>query len=174
MTRQRIILFYALMLLNFRISSAPSDVYSQWFRAAQSGDLKKIENLLPLVRVNAQNITGKTALIIASFFGRANIVKFLLQAPDININLQDKLRNTALLAATKIGNINIVQLLLLAPDIDITIQDNTRATALQYAFLFGFRNIARLILHAPVINITQNRKTSLVRMLATTKALRIS
>lgn len=86
---------------------------SQWFDAARTGDLNKITELIQQVEVNNRG-DGiiDSALMTACFYDRDNIVRSLLQVPNINVNAQNLNGATALMFAAIRSNAEIVKLLL--------------------------------------------------------------
>lgn len=135
------------------ISLAPVVSLDQWFTAAKQGDLDVIQKLIDKVDVNVQDHDGDSALILAANNGHENIVKLLLQSPNINVNMRDKLGFTALMPASRDGNPNIVKLLLAKPEIDVNMQSNAGTTALWVASAWGRENVVKLLLAVPNINI---------------------
>ena len=70
--------------------------------------------------INLVNRYGDTALIIASFYGFHDIIKLLLDRPDIKLNIQNNEGYTALHYAVSMENIDIIKSLIKAganPDI---------------------------------------------------------
>lgn len=83
----------------------------QWFKAALEDRIEIIQKLIDKVDINAQDKEGTTALIIAARWGHEDLVKFLLQAPNINVNKQDEKGNTALIMGALHGHENTTKLL---------------------------------------------------------------
>lgn len=132
----------------------------QWFQAAETGNLEQIQALIGKIDINIQNKDGYTALAMATFWGRENIVKHILQIPGINVNTQDKWGKTALIhAATTYENLVtlLLQFRVVAGDaktaININAQTTSGRTALMMAALRGHENIVKILLSVPGIYI---------------------
>lgn len=142
-------------------------ILSQWFDAAQKGNIEVIKTLIGTVDVNAQNpneitismpgISGNlrdtTALIVASIYGHTDIVKFLLAVPGINVLIQAEKQVSALTGAALFSNEDTVKLLLQVPEIDINAQDIDGKNALMYAVMRGNENMATILLEVPGIDV---------------------
>jgi ankyrin repeat protein len=61
--------------------------------------------------VNIQDIWGKTALIYASFYGRLEVVKYLVEDGKADVNIKTNTGWTALMLASKFGRLDIVKYL---------------------------------------------------------------
>ena len=92
-----------------------------------------------------QDDRGETALIWASLNGHKEIVRMLLERPEILVNLQNSGGQTALIWASRMGRTEIVQMLLERPEILVNLQDEWGWTALMYASDSGHTEIANLI-----------------------------
>ena len=79
----------------------------EFYRAAQSGDLGILRNVLAgTVDVNARDAKGRTALILAIQYGHVDAVKMLL-AHGANPNTTDSRGVTPMAAAHNRGNYEI-------------------------------------------------------------------
>lgn len=125
----------------------------QWFNAAQTGNLDVIQRLIDRVDINAKNISGETALMLASDTGHENIVRVLAQVPNININARDNYGFTPLMPASREGFDNIVKLLLAKSDIDVNNKSNSGTTALWAAAAWGRESTVKLLLESSRINV---------------------
>lgn len=132
------------------VSFAEGDL-AAWFHAAKTGNSDVIQKLIGKVDVNAQD-NGYTALMYAVFYNHENIVKLLLQVPNININARNNNGWTALMFASKMGNQNIVKLLLNNSDIDVNV-NTIDGTALSLAAQYGEEDVVKLLLQVPGIEI---------------------
>lgn len=85
-----------------------------------------VEQLADLIKttenINAQDISGRSALHWAVENNRTDLVEELLKCKDININLEDNDGYTAIAIAVSSGNMKIVRVLLKQPNICV----NTR------------------------------------------------
>ncbi|MCK4650728.1 ankyrin repeat domain-containing protein [Candidatus Babeliales bacterium] len=127
------------------------------------------QNIINILRENEavetpQGITKMDQILLNnSFFGfgHTEIIKKLLQHPDINVNVQDNnfLNTNILIQASNNNNTEIVKLLLNNPYINVNTKDNYNNTALMYAVKNGFTKIVTLLLKHPDINLnTQNNQ----------------
>lgn len=119
----------------------------EWFKAAKDGNLKQMRQLSVNVDINAQDDGRYTALIFQAYDGNLDIVKFLLEFPDINVNARTQYGWSPLMYAALQGHENIVQLLLAVPGINITFE-NESGSALTLATRMGHEKIVELLLQA--------------------------
>ena len=111
-------------------------------------DKELIKNLIQhswLEDVNVQSKNGSTALILASEWGHTEIVRMLLERPEIDVNLQNSGGSTALMKALWYGRTEIVRTLLKRPEIDVNLQNERGMTALMFASEEGRTEIVNLI-----------------------------
>ena len=81
-------------------------------KAAQNGDISKVEKLLSKgAEINAKDIDGRTALILATEEGHTDVVKMLIYK-GAEVNAKDKGGGTALMYAASKGYGDIVNMLL--------------------------------------------------------------
>lgn len=120
------------------------ELFSLWIDAAEKGYLDVIKMLVTDVDINAMGrIHGYNALMWAVMEGHKDVVKFLLEQPNINVNLQNRDGVTALMIAVINHRKTISKMLLQLPathevdgslpSIDVNIQENYGYTALMYA-----------------------------------------
>jgi hypothetical protein len=96
------------------------------------GDADKVAHLLAAgADLNARNVLGQTALIIASGRWSIESLKLLLEAGS-NVNATTRAGETALMVASKHGRLDAVKLLLEA-GANPAAEDATRKSALTYA-----------------------------------------
>lgn len=114
------------------------------------------------INVNQLDEDGNTPLMLAcdsDFYIDiySNIIRILLNVPNINVNLQDFDGKTALMMACSHdesqNRIEIVQMLLNNPNINVNIQTHIGRTALNYAATNDNVEITRLLLNTPGINV---------------------
>ena len=72
-----------------------------------------------LIQVNQAGLDGITALSEACLYGHVEIVKLLLDCPDVDINLVDCYDGTALKSAILSGHTEIVEMILDRSDLKI-------------------------------------------------------
>ena len=114
--------------------------------AASCGRLQIVNELLafkPVVGGNETHQTikhfapdsckGNTVLHSAAIKGRLNIVKRLLELPDVEINAQNNSGNTALICATVNGYVKVVRCLLKVDGINVNLRNVNETACLHYA-----------------------------------------
>ncbi|EAY13631.1 ankyrin repeat protein, putative [Trichomonas vaginalis G3] len=89
---------------------------------------------------------GQTQLMVASRKGNINLVRFLLEMPELNINLQNSYGLAALHFASRFNEYEIVEELLRHEAINVNIQDNFGKTPLHYAKEANSEDIITLLL----------------------------
>lgn len=160
------ILFAVLLsCCNYQVKAAGDIAPREWFVAASEGNLEVMQKLIGKVNINARDLSW-TALIVAAYYNRENIVDFLLQAPGIDINaVTDIACDTALNLAAKYGHDNVVKLLLQAPhintqipDLNINAQDRNGYTAFMWAASNGHEYVLKRLIEAPHININAKNR----------------
>jgi len=115
--------------------------------------------------LNSLNKDGITPLILAIQYSKIEIVKMLLDNPNIDINIQDKNGHTALIHAITNNKIEIVKMLLDHPNIDINFQNKNGNTALIHAISNNKIEIVKMLLDHPNIDINfqnKNEYTALI------------
>jgi ankyrin repeat protein len=132
--------------------------------ACEKNHFRLVKLLLPSI-ADIQN-----SLIIATRSGSIEVVRILLEHPDILVDTIDTGSSyTPLMIATENGYVDIVRLLLEHPDIDINIRNNRRRSALDIAYFLKRQTIDALlwirisliiylILHYKVIVRTQSEE----------------
>ena len=105
--------------------------------ASTGGSTAQVLTLLkdnPDLDVNwADDLDQWTALHLASFYGRDEVVKLLLAHPNINVNTLDVSGSTPFSYGCLNGRIPVIQLLLKDPRVDITLADDEGHTPLWWA-----------------------------------------
>ena len=98
------------------------------------------------VDVNAQDVKGWSALIIAAKKGHGKVVKLLLETSKVNVNAQSVDGWSALMHAASDGNEGIVQAILNYPNAKVQgLQNKTGMTALDLASSGKHKKIAKLL-----------------------------
>ena len=102
----------------FRKSQEEKD--EKLINSAAAGDISKVISALKSgANPNTSMGNGNTPLILASRNGHTEVVRELLQVPDIDVNAKGESGIMALPEASKNGCLEIVNLLLAHPDIDV-------------------------------------------------------
>lgn len=135
------LLLFNVMLIITSVNASASEAL---FTAASTGDVATLQKLLDTkADVNEMGSLNMTPLMIASFFGKSEIVKILL-AYHANTNKQTDAGLTALMIASKKGNVAIVKMLLDA-GAKKNLKSTSGATAQVYAAENGFDDIQSLL-----------------------------
>jgi ankyrin repeat protein len=142
--------------------------------AVNTGDLTEVRRLLqiPGMDINAGAYGGgnQDVLITAVKNGSPEIVKALLNNPEIQVNNTNKNKNTALIFAAQKGYTEIVEELLKHPEIQVNNTNIDGDTALMWAAQTGYTEIVRLLLNFPGINVNrENNKTDNALIFAANK-----
>ena len=85
-------------------------------------------------------------LYMAASYGYVEVVKVMLEHPDVNVNTRSQERTTPLIIAAFKGHEAVVQVLLKDPRIDPNLRDDASATALLKASLRGHAGVVKLLL----------------------------
>ncbi len=139
--------------------------YSELELAIFKGDTAEVKRILTEQKPNINKKTelennadnsGGTPLIYAAGFGHTDIVKLLLEQPNININIIDDNGISALTAAAMHGHVDIMTILLQRPEIIINRQYHSRQhhegkNPLPYAAKNGHSEAVRLLVNIPEI-----------------------
>ena len=121
----------------------------EFFSAAQSGDILKMEALLRANESNSNlvNCESTNAFILASEYGQDQIVKMLLEFAPIDLNRFAESAKTALILASQSNHINVVQVLLEQEKLDANLAELIQGeTPLYVGSKIGHRNITCLLL----------------------------
>ncbi|WP_368564601.1 ankyrin repeat domain-containing protein [Pseudoxanthomonas sp. UTMC 1351] len=107
------------------------------FDAARTGDAQLLSELIARgSEIDAHDVQGNTALILAAYHGRLVALDVLLQA-GADLNLADVRGNTALMGALFKGETAIANRLLADPRTDVNTRNHAGQTAAMFAALFG-------------------------------------
>jgi ankyrin repeat protein len=143
------------------------ELNSDLFNNAKWGDPKKIKLLLEKgAEVNAQDNSGRTALIIAAWNGHEEVCKLLI-AQGAAINARDDDGRTALIVAAWLGYEKICELLI-HQEADVYARDNTNFTALMTALAHRHKGICKLLIDA-MIKPTKEELAPILAMLGIQK-----
>ena len=135
---------------------------SKLIDAAFSGNVGEVKALLavPGIDVNAEDINGRSALMLAAGGGRTAIVQDLLAfqpqdgQPGINVNARDKNGWSALMMAARGGHTEMIKSLLAFPGIDVNeAKDEYGRTALILAVSSRSTEVVRVLLAFPGIDV---------------------
>ena len=113
----------------------------------------------PKINVNSLDHSGETALMNTLHsvhpMDHYDIIKLLLERPDIDVNLQNKdFGRTALMIAINGNKYEIVKLLISHPNTDVNLEDKEGYTPLMKAVNCSY-DIAKLLLKHPKIDTTK-------------------
>ncbi|AXI23982.1 Ankyrin repeats containing protein [Cardinium endosymbiont of Sogatella furcifera] len=92
-----------------------------------------VNNSFITALINAQDNDRNTPLIMATQEGNQDMVKLLLEQPNIDVNKTNREGNTPLMMATQKGKEDIVKMLLKQPNIDVNKKNIEGNTALGMA-----------------------------------------
>eukprot|EP00300_Choanocystis_sp_HF-7_P037710 c53979_g1_i1.p1 GENE.c53979_g1_i1~~c53979_g1_i1.p1 ORF type:complete len:404 (-),score=90.04 c53979_g1_i1:15-1226(-) len=131
----------------------------QLFRACSKDDDKTVARLLKRVAVNKRVITANldrtqfnnwTLLHMACWFNAHNVLKCILEQPDVNVNVTLEDSRTPLHICALRNSDFCAELLLAQPKLKIDPQNSSRKgqTPLQVAALLGHSEVIRLLLAA--------------------------
>jgi ankyrin repeat protein len=127
-------------------------------RAAEKGNIKIAELLLPHSNANARDRYGDTAMLFAARNGHIKIVELLL--PNADIEAKNNADETVLMSAAENGHSEIVGLLLSRPDVTVP-KDNNTPTAhmsaeeiseLKIKIAYGYADQVKFLLPTSLVN----------------------
>jgi ankyrin repeat protein len=125
-----------------------SNSNSKLIKNARDGNLVGVRDLLQRgVEVNAKNKYCEAALVRASSYGHAEVVRALLNGEGVDVNIKDAYGGTALYYASDKGHLEVVRALLNHEGVDVNIKDNDGDTALIMASWNGHVEVARALLN---------------------------
>ncbi|KAF0687423.1 hypothetical protein As57867_020767, partial [Aphanomyces stellatus] len=94
-----------------------------------------------------QYFSGLSALMYASNYGHAGVVRMLLDHGGVDINVVDKSdKKSALMYASNYGRAEVVRMLLDHGGVDINVVDKSGLSALMYASNYGRAGVVRMLL----------------------------
>jgi ankyrin repeat protein len=146
---------------------ATQEDYTEFLlQAAQNGDKAEAERLLLTGRVDIKSYsesTNKTALHKATRSGQLDVVKWLLQRPEIKVDAVTSDSETVLHLAAESGQLTMMQLLLEHTKIDIDAADAHGKTALHIAAEGGSLDIVQELLkkHANINEMDEIEESAL-------------
>ena len=117
--------------------------------ASRMGDVDSVDRLLRCnVDINYKNRADHMcALNTAAMYGHSDVVRLLIERPDININNKNWLGHTPLSLAAWYGHLDVVQVLLTKPETEIDPEDReVGQTPLSLATEQGNTSIVQLLL----------------------------
>ncbi len=124
------ILLFALSFVSLSLCATVSS--RKLINAVMKGDREKVQELIDAgADVDAQDLYGRTALMVAIDLHQKDIVELLLKH-NANVNILDKEGQTPLMFAVSCANDAMVELLLGA-GADVTFKDDNGKTALDIA-----------------------------------------
>ena len=129
-------------------------------------DFGRIQEVQEILKDTSIDINSRLYIIIASSHNYTDIVKLLLNYPNINVNIQDNFGDTPLIWAIDNPQKDIVKLLLNQPDVDVNIKNSVGDTALIKASFYKNVELAELLLNHPYVNVNiqcRRGRTALIR-----------
>lgn len=122
------------------VNAYNSDWETSLIVASKAGDSNIVKLLLshPQIDIAVRDIMlGKSAFLMACWYGHAEVVTLFLQRPDIDINEVDYNGETALHLASDEGYSNVAKLLLNEPHIEVNAANSADITPLTRAVTNG-------------------------------------
>ncbi|XP_068900839.1 ankyrin repeat domain-containing protein 50-like [Tenebrio molitor] len=113
---------------------------------AKTGDVKKLQELLKVVDIEARDQDNKTILHIASYYGHETLVEYLLDK-GANTDATNKNGRIPLHLASQLGHVKVVKQLLDKVH-KSTARDNWGLTPLSRAAYKGHKEVVKLLLDA--------------------------
>lgn len=114
-------------------------------QASARGHLEIVTTLLHVDNgfdVNLRDYSGQTALHCAAAFGKHEVVKYLLDRPDVNPTIKDDKGRTALHCAAGNGHLEVVQMLRQGRlKLNANVGDEHQRTALHFAATRGHKKV---------------------------------
>jgi uncharacterized protein (TIGR02145 family) len=163
------LLLIDVMLIITSVTASASDAL---FTAASTGDVVTLQRLLDeKADINEIGSIHMTPLMVASYFGKSEIVKILL-ASHADINIQSGSGLTALMIASQKGHAEIVKMLLDA-GAKKSLKSTSGTTALTYATEKGYEDVQSLLKTSEMPDVVQPvsvQKEQKVRVKPTTSS----
>lgn len=128
-------------------------ILTEFIAAVKAGNLRKVQNLVSRVDLNAKIKDKFSPMLEAVAGGHVEIVAFLLSYSGYNINKIFEPGQTLLNTAVHAGKLNVFKFLLQQPDIDVNAGDKNGNTPLMNAAFYGDEEMAKALLEKPGINI---------------------
>ncbi len=137
-----------------RTAEEPASIDLAFLEGVSAGRAEIVQMMLDRgANVNAANSKGVTALMIAGFKGHSEVVKLLLNQPNLNLSARDRDGWSPLFYALKSEKIEILQLMLRQPGLDVNAKDVLGLSALNWALILGEIEIVTLMSKQPGIDI---------------------
>ena len=137
------------------------NTYTLLYDSIYKNDISKVKELLPSVALTINDDYGfGTILYHACSYNKVEIVKLLLEQPNIDINIKkekDYNAHTPLHIACYHQYIEVVKLLLEQPFIDVNSQDNNGHTPLDLICKNNNIEIIKLLLKHPKIQVNSSK-----------------
>jgi len=125
------------------------------WEAASSGKLALVQELAedPLVNVNWGDAEyGRTAFYRACFFGKADIVRYLMAHPRVDVNRKQKETATPLCAAASEGHREVIDVLLADPRVEVNEPWQESTTPFYMACAEGHEDVVATMLTHPRVD----------------------
>jgi ankyrin repeat protein len=145
------------------------ELSAEFFEAVKAGNSFKCKELISKgVDVNARTSAGSTALILASFAGKKEVVQTLIKA-NADLNAKDKHGKTPLIWAAVLNYPEVAKALIDAKA-DLNAGDNEGVTALMQASLLGRNEIVQALITAKAdVNAKEKEYGRTALMMASSK-----
>lgn len=144
--------------------------------AALRGNLEAIKEIMTMgVDVNAQNRAEHfhSALSGASQNGRTEVLRFLLDHPNINVNIRNGTGATSLFMACQSNKEEAVQILLADKRVVSGIPDGNGCSPIFAAAQFGFWGIVKRLVRHPGVDVNQKMIDGRLPLWQSTRNMRI-
>lgn len=130
--------------------------------ASSRGEIILVNQLLMKSKIDVNyNFKCRTALQAATVSGHLEVVRALLNHPDINVNyFNSTCGRIPLIAAVSRGNIEIVKAILDHPSVRVNIYDNRGDTALIMAARLNNKEAIKILLAVPNIDVNHRNNNN--------------
>ena len=129
------------------VSSKDNIMVTPFHLAAFGGSVEIVLFLLKIdeIDVNADDISGKTALMHAAKAGQTEIIKALIADDRVEVNYCDEAERTALMYAAKAGHTEVIKAFTTDDRVKVNYCDKAGRTALMYAAKAGHIEVIKAL-----------------------------
>jgi uncharacterized protein len=130
------------------LSNAPLNPSTAIFNAILQNNVGLVRSILNQTQFNPNNLRnkdGKTPLMVAACENCPDVVKYLVELPNVNIDLQDNDGESALYQAASIGNVEVVKILINA-NANVESCNKENITPLIIAAYNGHYDVCRVLI----------------------------